>query len=171
MKCPECFSEFLLERITFCPECGFDLRADKLKPPKKEINATSSQKPNRSIPALVVVVAVILLAMFLSDLFPPVVLIGLIFSYFIPSVIAYYRLHPSCDSIFVVNAFLGWTFLGWVGALRELHIQVQEFSGVDEVFFHVERAILSVRLSRQISGSDIALVGWKWRYNNARTRF
>lgn len=37
--------------------------------------------------------------------------------YFLPSIIAGRRQHTSVAGIFVVNFFLGWTFLGWVGAL------------------------------------------------------
>ena len=37
--------------------------------------------------------------------------------YFIPSLIAGFRNHRSAGSIFVINLFLGWTFLGWVIAL------------------------------------------------------
>jgi hypothetical protein len=43
-----------------------------------------------------------------------IILIGL---YFIPTVIAAYRNHPNGISIFLVNLFLGLTFLGWVVAL------------------------------------------------------
>jgi len=37
--------------------------------------------------------------------------------YFVPTIIAYMRDHHSVLAIFVANFFLGWTFLGWVGAL------------------------------------------------------
>jgi len=37
--------------------------------------------------------------------------------YFVPTIIAYVRDHHSVLAIFVANFFLGWTFLGWVGAL------------------------------------------------------
>jgi hypothetical protein len=35
--------------------------------------------------------------------------------YFLPSIAG--RKHPHAGGIFVINLFLGWTFLGWVGAL------------------------------------------------------
>lgn len=44
-------------------------------------------------------------------------IIVLIILYFLPSIIAGGRNHASAGGIFVVNFFLGWTFLGWVGAL------------------------------------------------------
>lgn len=37
--------------------------------------------------------------------------------YFLPTVIAAYRLHPNAAPVFVVNLFLGWTLVGFVVAL------------------------------------------------------
>jgi hypothetical protein len=37
--------------------------------------------------------------------------------YFLPTVVAVTRDHPSAGGIAVINLFLGWTFLGWVCAL------------------------------------------------------
>ena len=37
--------------------------------------------------------------------------------YLLPSFIAQYRKHRNEAAIFVLNLFLGWTFIGWVGAL------------------------------------------------------
>jgi len=37
--------------------------------------------------------------------------------YFIPSLVAMKRDHPNAVPIFLVNAFFGWTVIGWVGAL------------------------------------------------------
>jgi hypothetical protein len=34
-----------------------------------------------------------------------------------PSALAYNRGHPNAAAIFVVNLLLGWTLIGWVGAL------------------------------------------------------
>ena len=39
---------------------------------------------------------------------------SLAFFYFIPSMIASVRRHKNTMSIFIVNLFLGWTFLAWV---------------------------------------------------------
>lgn len=47
-------------------------------------------------------------------------LVGLILmvaGYLIPSFIASYRNHHNVMSITVLNLFLGWTVLGWIGAL------------------------------------------------------
>jgi hypothetical protein len=42
------------------------------------------------------------------------ILLGL---YFLPSIVASNRNHSNARSIFVLNLFLGWTFLGWIIAL------------------------------------------------------
>ena len=39
------------------------------------------------------------------------------YTYFFPTVVGYSRRHTNNLSIFMLNLFLGWTFLGWVGAL------------------------------------------------------
>jgi hypothetical protein len=43
--------------------------------------------------------------------------IVLFVAYFLPWVIASLKGHPDRTAIGVLNLFLGWTFLGWVGAL------------------------------------------------------
>ena len=37
--------------------------------------------------------------------------------YFLPSFIAFLRGHKNKFAIFLLNLFLGWTLLGWVGSL------------------------------------------------------
>lgn len=37
--------------------------------------------------------------------------------YFVPSVVAFVRGHHNKWAIFALNLLLGWTFLGWIGAL------------------------------------------------------
>ncbi len=37
--------------------------------------------------------------------------------YFLPAIVAHRRDHHNKAAIFILNLFLGWTFLGWVGAL------------------------------------------------------
>lgn len=43
--------------------------------------------------------------------------IFVILGYFVPTVVAVRRRHPQIVAIVVLNLFLGWTFLGWLGAL------------------------------------------------------
>ncbi len=44
-------------------------------------------------------------------------LIILFVLYFVPSAVAVLRNHTSTAGIIILNALLGWTFLGWIGAL------------------------------------------------------
>lgn len=37
--------------------------------------------------------------------------------YLIPTLVAWYRSHHNTAAIGAVNLFLGWTVLGWIGAL------------------------------------------------------
>ena len=46
--------------------------------------------------------------------------------YFLPDWIAQSRGHPNRGSIFVLNLFLGWTFLGWVAALIWANSSIDE---------------------------------------------
>jgi len=41
----------------------------------------------------------------------------LLFPYFLPTIIAVLRRKSSAVGVFFLNLFLGWTFIGWVGAL------------------------------------------------------
>lgn len=44
-------------------------------------------------------------------------LLILFFLYFVPSFVALFRNHTSSAGIMILNLFLGWTFIFWVGAL------------------------------------------------------
>ena len=46
-----------------------------------------------------------------------VVFVGVLFIYFIPTLVANDRKHHNATAIFVTNLLLGWTFIGWVAAL------------------------------------------------------
>lgn len=37
--------------------------------------------------------------------------------YFVPTIVAWRRDHRNMNPIFLLNLLLGWTFIGWVGAL------------------------------------------------------
>lgn len=45
------------------------------------------------------------------------ILLGVLWVYFIPTYVARRNHHHNQQAIFLVNLLLGWTFLGWVGAL------------------------------------------------------
>lgn len=46
-----------------------------------------------------------------------IIIMGILFLYFWPSLIAGDRRHPNAWPILVLNLFLGWTLIGWVAAL------------------------------------------------------
>ena len=46
-----------------------------------------------------------------------IVLVVLIFPYFLPTIIAFARKKDSAGAVFILNFFLGWTFIGWVVCL------------------------------------------------------
>lgn len=41
----------------------------------------------------------------------------LLFPYFLPTIIAIVRRKSSAVGVFLLNLFLGWTLIGWIGAL------------------------------------------------------
>jgi len=51
----------------------------------------------------------------LEEALPGLLLLASIaISYFIPAIVAFKRRHRSRTPILILNAFLGWTFVGWV---------------------------------------------------------
>jgi len=46
-----------------------------------------------------------------------VIVIVIIFTYFLPSIIASSREHHNSTALFFANLFFGWTFIGWVVCL------------------------------------------------------
>jgi hypothetical protein len=53
---------------------------------------------------------------------PGLIMFGLlgtlgVFLYFLPSIVASSRNLPQAGSVFVVNLFFGWTFVGWIVAM------------------------------------------------------
>jgi hypothetical protein len=46
-----------------------------------------------------------------------ILLMVVIAVYLLPSVVAFKKKHINATAILVLNIFLGWTFIGWVGAL------------------------------------------------------
>ena len=45
------------------------------------------------------------------------ILIGLLAIYFLPWIVAWSRRHHATDGILIANIVLGWTLVGWLGAL------------------------------------------------------
>ena len=46
-----------------------------------------------------------------------IIFIAVLFVYFIPSIVSAYSKKKNGTAIFVLNLFLGWTFIGWIVAL------------------------------------------------------
>jgi len=52
-----------------------------------------------------------------STLFVQLLLLLFVANYFLPTIVAIIRDHPRALPICLFNFFLGWTLLGWIGAL------------------------------------------------------
>ncbi|WP_206513254.1 superinfection immunity protein [Pelagibacterium montanilacus] len=50
----------------------------------------------------------------------------LLLAYFLPSLIAVMRGHQSWGAVLALNALLGWTVLGWIGAFVWAFVSVQK---------------------------------------------
>jgi hypothetical protein len=57
-----------------------------------------------------------------------IVFVPLVAIYFLPSIVAYMRKHKQFVPILIVNLFLGWTLIGWVGALVWATIKEKEYA-------------------------------------------
>ena len=53
-------------------------------------------------------------------------LLALLVFYFLPAIVAFGRNHHDKVAILVLNLLLGWTLLGWVGALVWSFTQVRK---------------------------------------------
>lgn len=51
-----------------------------------------------------------------------IALLGVV--YFLPTFVAYARRHPGTLMVFVINLFLGWTFIGWVSAIIQACVPI-----------------------------------------------
>ena len=58
-----------------------------------------------------------------------ILILILIAGYFFPSIIAVFRGHHNTLAIFLLNLFLGWSGLGWIGALVWAATTVQSRNG------------------------------------------
>lgn len=98
-----------------CPHCGGEVHRSQ---------APSRRIADISMPGYVKWMALVLVLLFAvglyfaSDLLMALAggAIGIVI-YFLPSFIARAMNHRNFTALFVLNLFLGWTILGWVGAL------------------------------------------------------
>lgn len=54
---------------------------------------------------------------FLSGTLGTIFLVFCVIPYFLPTIIAFARKKDSAFGIFMLNFFLGWTFIGWIASL------------------------------------------------------
>jgi hypothetical protein len=98
IRCPECGNE-VSDKARACPKCGAPINA------VGAVGIVAPQAPRMPAPVTTgrVVVAILLSLITLG--------------YLIPWSIAYARRHNKQVPIFLINLFLGWTFIGWLAAL------------------------------------------------------
>ena len=56
----------------------------------------------------------------------------LMVAYMLPAVIAHQRYHQQAMAIFILNFFLGWTFIGWIAALIWACTRVDPYYAVEK---------------------------------------
>jgi len=53
----------------------------------------------------------------MDDIYIFLIIVIVIFIYFLPTIVGCCKKKKNAGAIFVLNLFLGWTFIGWVIAL------------------------------------------------------
>lgn len=92
-------------------------RKAKLLAPAKPTAATKQKRPGTFLAVSVIAVSLLVGAAYGGN---GVVIIGTMFGlflYLLPAFIAYQRWHANRHAILVINIFLGWSVIGWLGAL------------------------------------------------------
>ena len=98
IRCPECGND-VSDKAKACPRCGAPINVTPA------VQAVPPQPTRRPVP---VRTGRVLFAIFLSII---------TFGYLAPWSIAFARHHQQQVPIFLINLLLGWTFIGWIGAL------------------------------------------------------
>lgn len=95
----------------------FAHRKAKLLAPAKPSNPTKQKRPGTFLAVSVIAVSLLVGAAYGGN---GAVIIGTMFGlflYLLPAFIAYQRWHAHRHAILVINIFLGWSVIGWLGAL------------------------------------------------------
>lgn len=74
-------------------------------------------RPDRALFTAIGLFVVIVLAVVAFGQRDTMILLAVVGGYFLPTIVAVSRKVPNRGSVFVINAFVGWTFIGWVVAL------------------------------------------------------
>lgn len=95
----------------------FTDRKSKLLAPISPQKSIRQKRPGTLLAASVIAISLLVGAAYGGS---GVVILGTMFGlviYLLPAFIAYQRSHPSRHAILVINVFLGWSIIGWLGAL------------------------------------------------------
>lgn len=95
----------------------FSDRKAKLLAPAKPMNLAKQKRPGTWLAVSVIAVSLLVGAAYGGN--GAVILATMfgLFIYLLPAFIAYQRWHSSRAAILILNVFLGWSVIGWLGAL------------------------------------------------------
>jgi len=68
----------------------------------------------------------------------------LVFIYFVPTFIALYKKHKYTLQIAILNFFLGFTLLGWIGALIWSTLKTEKDENLNEIFIFISIHIFMI---------------------------
>lgn len=95
----------------------FSDRKAKLLAPTKPASLAKQKRPGTWLAVSVIAVSLLVGAAYGGN---GAVILGTMFGlfvYLLPSFVAYQRWHSSRVAILILNVFLGWSIIGWLGAL------------------------------------------------------
>lgn len=95
----------------------FSDRKAKLLAPAKPVSPAKQKRPGTWLAVSVIAVSLLVGAAYGGN---GAVILGTMFGlfvYLLPSFVAYQRWHSSRAAILILNVFLGWSVIGWLGAL------------------------------------------------------
>lgn len=98
-------------------EDEFADRKAKLLAPAKPVNPPKQKRPGTLLAVSVIAISLLVGAAYGGN---GAVILGTMFGlfvYLLPAFIAYQRWHANRHAILVINIFLGWSVIGWLGAL------------------------------------------------------
>jgi hypothetical protein len=115
VSCREC-SQQVSDKAKTCPHCGID---DPAGTQSRSVSVRTREPSLAMILLALLAIGVAAeamggVALWIGGVAFFVLGIGI---YFLPAFIASERRHPNRYSIFIINLFFGWTFVGWVACL------------------------------------------------------
>lgn len=124
VECTACGSE-VSEKAKECPDCGHPVNEPDLQKIQELENSVSTENESNASftkPTRIAIRIFVLGAIIFSILAAQSFYLAFLFSigyliHFIPAFNAISRDHEQMSAISALNFFLGWTVLGWIGAL------------------------------------------------------